>query len=49
MDQIDKTFRLTYLDYLQTQYHLKGKRVSNFTYHTYYRLFGLFLHKIYRY
>ena len=38
MDQIDKAFCQDYLDYLQTQYRPKGKRVSNFTLHTYYRI-----------
>ncbi|MGH6555515.1 phage integrase SAM-like domain-containing protein [Bacteroides hominis] len=38
MDQIDKTFCQNYLDYLQTEYRPKGKRVSNFTLHTYYRI-----------
>ena len=39
MDQIDKTFCQNYLDYLQTEYRSnKGKRVTNFTLHTYYRV-----------
>lgn len=38
MDQIDKTFCQNYLDYLLTEYRPKGKRVSNFTLHTYYRI-----------
>ena len=39
MDQIDKTFCQNYLDYLQTEYRSnKGKRVTNFTMHTYYRV-----------
>lgn len=38
MDQIDKTFCQEYIDYLLTEYHPKGKRVSNFTLHTYYRI-----------
>ena len=38
MDQIDKSFCQDYLDYLQTEYRPKGKRVSNFTLHTYYRI-----------
>ena len=38
MDQIDKAFCQDYLDYLQTEYRPRGKRVSNFTLHTYYRI-----------
>lgn len=38
MDKIDKTFCQDYLDYLMTEYRPKGKRVSNFTLHTYYRI-----------
>ena len=38
MDQIDKTFCQEYIDYLLTEYRPKGKRVSNFTLHTYYRI-----------
>ena len=38
MDQIDKAFCQEYIDYLQTEYRPKGKRVSNFTLHTYYRI-----------
>lgn len=38
MDRIDKTFCQEYLDYLMTEYRPKGKRVSNFTLHTYYRI-----------
>lgn len=38
MDQIDKAFCQEYIDYLLTEYRPKGKRVSNFTLHTYYRI-----------
>lgn len=38
MDQIDKAFCQEYLDYLMTEYRPNGKRVSNFTLHTYYRI-----------
>lgn len=38
MDQIDKTFCQNYLDYLQSEYRSRGKRVSNYTLHTYYRV-----------
>ncbi|MDC2734420.1 site-specific integrase [Bacteroides ovatus] len=38
MDRIDKAFCQDYLDYLMTEYRPKGKRVSNFTLHTYYRI-----------
>ena len=38
MDQIDKTFCQNYLDYLQGEYRPNGKRVSNYTLHTYYRV-----------
>lgn len=38
MDQIDKTFCQNYLDYLQAEYRSRGKRVSNYTLHTYYRV-----------
>ena len=38
MDQIDKTFCQEYIDYLLTEYRPKGKQVSNFTLHTYYRI-----------
>ena len=38
MNQIDKTFCQEYIDYLLTEYRPKGKRVSNFTLHTYYRI-----------
>ena len=38
MDRIDKAFCQNYLDYLMTEYRPKGKRVSNFTLHTYYRI-----------
>ena len=38
MDQIDKVFCQDYLDYLMTKYRPKGKCVSNFTLHTYYRI-----------
>lgn len=38
MDQIDKTFCREYIDYLLTGYRPKGKQVSNFTLHTYYRI-----------
>lgn len=38
MDQIDKAFCQEYIDYLLTEYRPKGKCVSNFTLHTYYRI-----------
>ncbi len=38
MDQIDKAFCQAYIDYLLTEYRPKGKQVSNFTLHTYYRI-----------
>ena len=38
MDQIDKAFCQEYIDYLLTEYRPKGKQVSNFTLHTYYRI-----------
>lgn len=38
MEQIDKTFCQNYLDYLQSEYRSRGKRVSNYTLHTYYRV-----------
>lgn len=38
LDQIDKTFCQEYIDYLLTEYRPKGRRVSNFTLHTYYRV-----------
>ena len=38
MDQVDKAFCQEYIDYLLTEYRPKGKRVSNFTLHTYYRI-----------
>ena len=38
MDQIDKVFCQEYIDYLLTEYRPKGKWVSNFTLHTYYRI-----------
>lgn len=38
LDQIDKSFCQEYIDYLLTEYRPKGKRVSNFTLHTYYRI-----------
>lgn len=38
MDQIDKAFCQEYIDYLLTEYRPKGKRVTNFTLHTYYRI-----------
>lgn len=38
MEQIDKAFCQNYIDYLLTEYRSKGKRVSNFTLHTYYRI-----------
>lgn len=38
MDKIDKAFCQEYIDYLLTEYRPKGKRVSNFTLHTYYRI-----------
>lgn len=38
MDQIDKAFCQDYIDYLLTEYRPKGKRVTNFTLHTYYRI-----------
>ena len=37
-DQIDKTFCQENIDYQQTDYRPKGKQVSNFTLHTYYRI-----------
>lgn len=42
MDQIDKTFCQNYLDYLQSEYRSRGKRVSNYTLHTYYRVLNGF-------
>jgi integrase len=38
MNQIDKAFCQEYIDYLLTEYRPKGKQVSNFTLHTYYRI-----------
>ncbi len=38
LDQIDKTFCQNYLDYLMTEYRSNGKKVSNYTLHTYYRV-----------
>lgn len=38
LDQIDKSFCQGYIDYLLTEYRPKGRRVSNFTLHTYYRV-----------
>ncbi len=38
LDQIDKAFCQNYLDYLITEYRPNGKRVSNYTLHTYYRV-----------
>ena len=38
LDQIDKSFCQEYIDYLLTEYRPKGRRVSNFTLHTYYRV-----------
>lgn len=38
MDQVDKAFCQEYIDYLLTEYRPKGKRVSNFMLHTYYRI-----------
>ena len=38
MDQVDKAFCQEYIDYLLTEYRPKGKQVSNFTLHTYYRI-----------
>lgn len=37
MDMIDKPFCQGYINYLTTEYHPKGKTVSNFTIHTYYQ------------
>ena len=38
MDMIDKPFCQGYINYLTTEYHPKGKTVSNFTIHTYYQV-----------
>lgn len=38
LDQIDKTFCQEYIDYLLTEYRPKGRKVSNYTLHTYYRV-----------
>ena len=38
LDRIDKSFCQEYIDYLLTEYRPKGKQVSNFTLHTYYRV-----------
>lgn len=38
MDMIDKLFCQGYINYLTTEYHPKGKTVSNFTIHTYYQV-----------
>lgn len=38
LDQIDKSFCQEYIDYLLTEYRPKGRKVSNFTLHTYYRV-----------
>lgn len=38
MDQINKAFCQGYIDYLLTEYRPKGKRVSNYTTHNYYRV-----------
>ena len=38
MNQIDKAFCQEYIDYLLTEYRPKGRQVSNFTLHTYYRI-----------
>lgn len=38
LDQIDRKFCQKYIDYLMTEYHPKGKALSNNTLHNYYRV-----------